>query len=210
MLPPLLTVLGQSLAIKASRVAQNQTIGGVAYTFSPPQGASKTMTLSFAKAAGCNGSITWALIDGAIKASASAPLGLAGMTGTLSYDLELDGGSGSKPPNGKLTSKVEAQLAGNASSVLQTTSINGQITSQNLTNTASGGAVTSFAFAGGPTGTTVNGAGGLSNVAAAVAAQPVTQGQLLDPGTLPLTLFMGGMPNAGLWPGQTVIAESWS
>jgi hypothetical protein len=209
LLPPLLTVLGQALAIKASRVKSNQTIAGVAYAFSPPQGASNQMTLSFNEPGGCSGSITWTLANGAIKASAQVPLKISGITGELSYDLDL-AGAGSGQPNGKLTSKVQVQLPGNATSVLQTTSINGQIVSQNLVNTAAGGSSKTFAFAGSPTGVTVNGSAGLATIAAAVAAQPVTQGQLLDPGTLPISIFMSGLPNSGIWPGDTVIAESWN
>jgi hypothetical protein len=209
LLPPLLTVFGQALAIKASRVKSHQTIEGVAYVFSPPQGASKQMTLSFSKSGGCNGSITWTLANGAIQASAQVPLNLRGITGALSYDLDL-AGAGSGQPNGKLTCKVQAQLPGNAKSVLQTTSINGQIVSQNLVNTTASGSSKTFAFAAGPAGVTVNGSGGLATIAAAVAAQPVAQSQLLGPGTLPISIFMGGIPNSGIWPGSSVEVESWS
>jgi hypothetical protein len=153
--------------------------------------------------------IAWTLKDGAIKATASIPLNLAGVTGMLNYDLDL-GGVGSGAPNGKLTAKVDVNLPGGASSVLQTTSINGQIVSQSLTNTAANGSANNFAFSNGPNGMTVNGSGNLANIAAAIAAQPVTQSQLLDQGTIPITTFMGGMPNAGIWPGDTVNAESWS
>jgi hypothetical protein len=45
--------------------------------------------------------------------------------------------------------------------VLQTTSINGQIMSQNLVNTTASGSSKTFAFAAGPAGVTVNGLGAL-------------------------------------------------
>jgi hypothetical protein len=211
-LPPLLTVLGQALAKKAANVAHTLTTAGVTYTFSAPQGQADSMALKFTAAdGGCNGTYTWSLASGAISATASVSLDLQGMTGTLTYDLALDGARGAAGPNSKLTYSANVHQPENATSTLQTTAVNGQIVSQTLTNTESNGTVDKFVFAIDSNGvTTVNGSTALSAVLSAVAAQPLTQGDLLDPGVLPLSYFMRGLPSSGIWPGNTVIAESWT
>jgi len=210
LLPPLLTLIGLTLAKKADKVAHTLTQGGIAFTFSPPQGSAKTMGLDFAAADGSsNGSIKWTLSTGAIKATGTSSFNIHGVTGTLKYTVDLAGGDNKAPPVGKVSCDVEAALPGNAKSSMKTTSINGMIESMHLVNTASNGSVKTFILASTAAGITVNGTGGLSNVAGAIAAQPVTLGSLLDPGTIPITTFMRGLPNSGVWPGDTVNAESW-
>lgn len=211
LMPPLLALIGLVLAQKADKIAHNLTQGGIAFTFSPPQGAAKTMGLAFTAADGnSNGSVQWTVSTGAIQATISSRFSRHGVTGTLNYSVSLAGGNGSAPPVGKVSCNVQAELPGNVKSSMQTTTVNGMIESLHLANTASDGSVKTFVLASTSAGLTVNGTGGLANVAAAVAAQPVTLGDLLDVGTIPITTFMQGLPNSGIWPGDTVIAESWT
>jgi len=211
LLPPLLTLIGLALAKKADKMVHKLTQGGIAFKFSPPQGAAKTMELDFAAADGSSdGSVQWTLSTGAIKATATSSFSLHGVTGTLKYNVDLAGGDNSAPPVGKVSCDVEANLPGNAKSSMQTTTVNGMIESKHLVNTASDGSVKTFVLASSAAGITVNGTGGLPNIAAAIAAQPVTLGNLLDVGTIPITTFMRGLPDAGIWPGDTVNVESWT